>query len=333
MNTAKVGIIGSGPSGLTAAIYTARANLDTTVYLGNQPGGQLTTTTEIENFPGFPEGIMGPDLMENMQKQAQRFGATMEPSLVQKIEIGQYPDGKPKFTVQDTGKTSEFNAIIIASGASARYLGLPNEERFIGKGYHSCATCDGFFYRGKTIAVVGGGDSAMEEANFLTKFADKVYLIHRKDSFRASKIMQERALANPKIEVMWNTVITELKGEGKLSSVELEDTVTHAKRDMPLDGIFVAIGHIPNSNFAQGILTMDEAGYLIPKSKQIAKMVLEQGYEHPDMNLPQFPTMSDIPGIFIAGDVEDKMYRQAITAAGDGCRAAMDCEKWLESVE
>jgi thioredoxin reductase (NADPH) len=306
--TKSIAIIGSGPSGLTAAIYTSRASLKTTVFSGIQPGGQLTTTTEIENFPGFVDGIMGPDLMENMQKQAQRFGADVQFAEVRGIKLNS-DEGKKKFTVQaDTGDV-DFDAVIIASGATARYLGLPGEEAWIGKGYHSCATCDGFFYRGKEIAVVGGGDSAMEEAQFLTKFATKVYLIHRNDSFRASKIMLDRAKANDKIEFVTNSAVKEFVTEGEdFKGVNLEDTRTGEIKNIPLSGVFVAIGHIPNSTFAKGLLTMDEVGYLQPKTR----------------------TMSEVEGIFIAGDVEDKVYRQAITAAGDGCRAAMDCEKWLE---
>jgi thioredoxin reductase (NADPH) len=303
-----VAIIGSGPSGLTAAIYTSRASLKTTVFSGIQPGGQLTTTTEIENFPGFVDGIMGPDLMENMQKQAERFGSDVQFAEVKGIKLNN-KEGQKKFTVQaDTGEV-DFDAVIVASGATARYLGLPGEEAWIGKGYHSCATCDGFFYRGKEIAVVGGGDSAMEEAQFLTKFATKVYLIHRNENFRASKIMLDRAKANPKIEFVTNSAITSFITEGEdFKGVKLENTITKETKVLTLSGVFVAIGHIPNSSFAKGLLTMNEVGYLQPKVR----------------------TMSEVEGIFIAGDVEDQIYRQAITAAGDGCRAAMDCEKWLE---
>jgi thioredoxin reductase (NADPH) len=303
-----VAIIGSGPSGLTAAIYTSRANLKTTVFSGIQPGGQLTTTTEIENFPGFVDGIMGPELMENMQKQAERFGSDVQFAEVRGIKLNK-EEGKKKFTVQaDTGDV-DFDAVIVASGATARYLGLPGEEAWVGKGYHSCATCDGFFYRGKEIAVVGGGDSAMEEAQFLTKFATKVYLIHRNDNFRASKIMLDRAQANDKIEFITHSQIKEFITEGEdFKGVKLENTQTGEMKDLALSAVFVAIGHIPNSSFAKGLLTMDQVGYLQPKTL----------------------TMSEVEGIFIAGDVEDQRYRQAITAAGEGCKAAMDCEKWLE---
>jgi thioredoxin reductase (NADPH) len=304
----KVAIIGSGPSGLTAGIYTSRASLDTTIYLGIQPGGQLTTTTEIENFPGFVNGIMGPDLMDNMQKQAERFGAK---TIFESIRGLKYDKSNSTFTLtHDSGQTA-YDAVIIASGASARYLGLPDEAKYVGRGYHSCATCDGFFYRNKEIIVVGAGDSAMEEANFLTKFASKVYLVHRSENFRASKIMIDRAKANPKIEWLLNKSIVSLNGDGKVSDVDLKDSLTGQITNLPIDGVFVAIGHVPNTDFVKGYLSMDEAGYLLPKHR----------------------TMSEIEGIFIAGDVEDTVYRQAITAAGDGCRAAMDCEKWLESKE
>jgi thioredoxin reductase (NADPH) len=311
MSNKKIAIIGSGPAGLTAAIYTSRANLETTIFTGMQPGGQLTTTTEIENFPGFPEGIMGPELMDNMQKQAERFGTKVVMANVDKLECGE-KEGKKEFEVKySAGQSDKFDSVIIASGASARYLGIEGEGQWIGKGYHSCATCDGFFYKDKTIAVVGGGDSAMEESNFLTKFAKKVYLIHRREGFRASKIMLERAKKNPKIEFMLNFRITEFHGDKTVNGVTLENTQTHKKSKLDLDGVFVAIGHIPNTKFVGGLLTMDEAGYLSPTNK----------------------TMSEIEGVFICGDVEDKEYRQAITAAGEGCKAAMDCEKWLESLE
>ena len=528
MSNAKIAIIGSGPSGLTSGIYTSRANIETTIYLGLQPGGQLTTTTEIENFPGAwssetKEGMMGPDLMALMQKQAEHFGAvsildeiksievelpkpiilfaTHNPSKVERmrkflsnesvnlqspaelslesfevdengetemenaklkaeafyskyqipsiaLDSGLYFEGvtedeqpgrhiqriagagngegdetrfglmtdhyinlakkyggsvrgyfldayslyngkehltgtaqrhfvlrdqqfhkdvhfpiaclytvggkpvkeltateeyefvkpamdcvnhilnqylftlKPKLKVSTSGTTGEFDAVIIASGASARYIGLEGEEKYIGKGYHSCATCDGFFYRKKTICVVGGGDSAMEEANFLTKFADKVYLIHRSESFRASKIMLDRAKANSKIEFVFNTKITKFLGEEKVEGVVLENTKDGTSKDLVLDGVFVAIGHTPNTNFVGNLLDKDDAGYLI-----------SQGQKDAGERTSKFLTAAQVPGIFIAGDVEDKVYRQAITAAGNGCKAAMDCERWLESVE
>ncbi len=324
MTSKRIAIIGSGPAGLTAAIYTARAEIETTVYLGIQPGGQLTTTTEIENFPGFAEGIDGGELMANMQKQAVRFGAKTELTSVE--SIAQKLDGVEIVT---PANTQLFDAVIIASGATARYLGLPGEERYIGRGYHSCATCDGFFYRSKEIIVVGGGDSAMEEATFLTRFATKVYLVHRRDSFRASPIMIERVKKNEKIEIIYNTAITQFHGEDGIESVTLENTVDHTTRNMKIDGVFVAIGHNPNTSFVPDFVAKDELGYLIPLSKQTAllsTLSLEQQHEALDL-----PTMSQIPGVFIAGDVTDHVYRQAITAAGDGCRAALDAQKWLEN--
>jgi|GEM_PF-43716 len=320
-----VAIIGSGPAGLTAGIYTARAELETTIILGLQPGGQLTTTTEIENFPGAwdagtKEGMMGPELMQLIQKQAEHFGAKSILAEVVGIEINDHAD--KKFTLDLGGKKQGFDALIIASGASAKYLGIEGEEKFVGKGYHSCATCDGFFYRGKTIAVIGGGDSAMEEANFLTKFADKVYLIHRREEFRASKIMLERAKSNPKIEFLLNKAPQDFLGEDQVTGLVLKDTKTGEISNLILDGVFVAIGHTPNTGFVKGQLTMDETGYLIP-----------QGKRPPEDRTSAYGTMSEIEGIFIAGDVEDKTYRQAITAAGGGCKAAMDCEKWLADKE
>jgi thioredoxin reductase (NADPH) len=255
-----------------------------------------------------------------MQKQAEHFGATVKIAEVTSLRVRTEHD-KPKFDLTSNGKEETFDAVIIATGASARYLGIPDEERFIGKGYHSCATCDGFFYRGKQIAIVGGGDSAMEEANFLTKFADKVYIIHRRDEFRASKIMQDRTMKNPKIEVIWDTVITTFHGDENLEKVTLENLKTKQVYDMQLDGVFVAIGHIPNSGFVENLLDRDNVGYLIPQYRVA-----------PDQRVSSYGMATKIPGIFVAGDVEDTLYKQAITAAGDGCRAAMDTEKWLETV-
>jgi thioredoxin reductase (NADPH) len=326
MNTIKkkIAIIGSGPAGLTAAIYTARADIDTTVYLGIQPGGQLTTTTEIENFPGFAEGIDGGELMGQMQKQAVRFGAKAELTSVERITA--VPEG---IQVMTPAGEQLFDAVIVASGATARYLGIPGEEEYTGRGYHSCATCDGFFYRGKNIIVVGGGDSAMEEATFLTRFADKVYLVHRRDAFRASPIMVERVKKNEKIEILYNTAITELHGKEKVTSVTLQNTVDQTTREMAIDGVFVAIGHNPNTTFVPKSIAKDDLGYLLPLSRLTAllsTLTLEQQHEALEL-----ATMSQIPGIFIAGDVTDRVYRQAITAAGDGCRAALDAQKWLEN--
>jgi len=319
----KIGIIGAGPSGLTAAIYASRANLETTVFTGIQPGGQLTTTTEIENFPGAwnPEtkqGMMGPDLMQIMQKQAEHFGSKIIYASADKLSYNPEEE-KGKFIIENAEGKHFFDAVIVASGASARYLGLPGEERLIGKGYHSCATCDGFFYRGKTIAVVGGGDSAMEEANFLTKFAQKVYLIHRSDSYKASKIMLDRAKNNPKIEFLPFKQIVEMVGEDKLEHVIIQDSLTEEKSQLDVSGVFVAIGHTPNSGFAQNLLDKDASGYLIPQIKKTA-----------DERTSKYITMSNIPGIFVSGDVEDTVYRQAVTAAANGAKAAIDCERWLE---
>lgn len=307
MFTKKIAVIGSGPAGCTAAIYASRANLEVDLYLGSQPGGQLTTTTVIENFPGFIEGIQGPELMQNMQKQAERFGAKSILEEVKGIEFDP-TTAVPHFTLNTGGATHEYDAIIIASGARAKYIGIPGEERFIGNGYHTCATCDGFFYRNKVIAVVGGGDSAMEETNHLTHFGSKVYLIHRREEFRASKIMQDRVLNNPKVEVIYNTAVTDLVGNEFLETLKLKNTVTDQVSELKVDGLFVAIGHTPNTDFVKGKLDMDEVGYLRPI----------QGM------------MTSVPGIFTCGDVDDTKYRQAISAAGEGCKAAMDCEKWLD---
>ena len=316
----KVAIIGSGPSGLTAAIYTSRAQLDTTVYLGMEPGGQLTTTTEIENFPGAwssetKKGMMGPDLMSLMQKQAEHFGAKTKMENVDKLEV--LDNGK--FKIVTAVGENIFDGVIIATGASARYLGLPGEEKYVGKGYHSCATCDGFFYRDKEIAIVGGGDSAMEEANFLTRFAKKVYLLHRREEFRASKIMLQRVKDNPKIEIMTNTVVDEIVGQDELEKLKIKNTQTGEISDLAVSGLFVAIGHIPNSKFTGNLFDKDASGYLIP-----------QGKMHSEMRTSKYQMATKVPGVFVAGDIEDTEYRQAITAAAGGCRAAMELEKWLE---
>ena len=302
----KLTIIGTGCAGLTAAIYTARANLSPLVLAGSQIGGQLTTTTEVENFPGFPEGIMGPDLMFRMQEQATRFGARTDYRSVQAVE--KTPEGG--FRVHLGGDDwIESQAVIVATGAAPRHLGLPNETKLIGRGLTSCATCDGAFYRDVPVAVIGGGDSACEEAAFLTKFASKVYLVHRRDQLRASKIMAERTLANPKIEPVWNSVVTAYieNDQGEMRALGLKDVVTGATREIDLACVFVAIGHVPNSAFLKGLVEMDEHGYILRR----------QG------------TMTSVEGIFVAGDVADSVYRQAITAAGQGCAAALEAERWL----
>jgi thioredoxin reductase (NADPH) len=313
MSRRKVIIIGSGPAGLTAAIYAARASLEPLVIEGepsstsDQPGGQLMLTTEVENFPGFPEGIMGPELMSNFREQALRFGAEFITEKVTRVDFSARP-----FRVWVREQEYEADSIIVSTGAQSLMLGLEEEQRLIGHGLSTCATCDGFFFRGQEIAVVGGGDSAVEEATFLTKFASKVTLIHRRDSLRASKIMQERALSNPKIEMKWNSVVTALHGEQQLESITLTDTVTGATSEMAVGGLFVAIGHRPNTDLFSGILDMEDNGYLITRPGS---------------------TYTNIDGVFACGDVQDHTYRQAITAAGSGCMAAIDCERWLESVE
>ena len=304
----KVVVLGSGPAGLTAALYLSRANLAPTVFEGMEPGGQLTTTTDVDNFPGFPEGIMGPELMERMKAQCERFGSSFEMDEIVEADLS----SRPFKLKTGMGNHLEADALIIATGASARYLGLPNELRLRGYGVSACATCDGFFFKDQDIAVVGGGDSAMEEATFLTKFARKVYVIHRRDTLRASKIMQDRALKNDKIEFLWNTTVADVKGDKKVEGLVLEDTVNGAKRDLEVTGLFLAIGHIPNTTPFKGQLDMNEAGYL---------------------KVQPGSSLTNIEGVFSAGDVHDDLYRQAITAAGSGCMAALDCERWLEAQE
>lgn len=308
MSNKKVIIIGSGPAALTAAIYTARANLDVLCIAGYQSGGQLMLTSEVENFPGFPEGIQGPELMDNMRRQAERFGTKFIDADATKVEFG---DKLHKVYVGE--EVHEAEAVIVATGASAIWLGLESEDRLRGKGVSSCATCDGFFFRGKEIAVIGGGDSALEEALFLTRFATKVNLIHRRDKFRASKIMQDRVFANDKINVVYDTVIEEILGQHKVAGVRLRNLKTNEDKVLNLDGVFVAIGHAPNTEVFKGWLDMDEKGYLHPS---------QQGESY-----------TRVPGVFIAGDVFDQRYRQAITAAGSGCQAALDAERYLETLE
>ncbi|CAB4655484.1 MAG: thioredoxin-disulfide reductase [Actinobacteria bacterium] len=304
-------IVGSGPAGLTAAIYTARASLAPLVIEGepsstsDQPGGQLMLTTEVENFPGFPEGIMGPELMMRCREQAMRFGAQFLTEKVTKVDFSQRPF---RVWVRDTQYTAD--SIIVSTGAQSLMLGLEEEKRLIGHGLSTCATCDGFFFRNQHIAVVGGGDSALEEAQFLTKFASKVTLIHRRDTLRASKIMQDRAIANEKIEFLWNAQVTKVIGQEKVEGVEVTDTVNGAVSTLPVTGVFVAIGHRPNTDLFKGVLDMADSGYLTTKPGS---------------------TYTNIPGVFACGDVQDHTYRQAITAAGSGCMAAIDCERWLEA--
>ena len=304
-------IIGSGPAGLTAAIYTARANLAPLVIEGepsstsDQPGGQLMLTTEVENFPGFPEGIMGPELMSRFREQAGRFGAEFLTEKVTRVDFSERP-----FRVWVRDREYSAHSIIVSTGAQSLMLGLDKESVLLGHGLSTCATCDGFFFRNQEIAVVGGGDSAVEEATFLTKFASKVYLIHRRDSLRASKIMQERALNHPKIEMVWNTTVVDLLGEHQLEGAVLQNTVTGEQSTLPVTGLFVAIGHRPNTDLFAGVLDMEDNGYLITKSGS---------------------SYTNIDGVFACGDVQDHTYRQAITAAGSGCMAAIDTERWLEA--
>lgn len=306
METKKILIIGSGPAGHTAALYAARADLKPVVLEGHEPGGQLTTTTDVENFPGFPKGIMGPELMQNMKQQAARFGTEYISTTVKKVDLSKRP-----FRVT-TEKGDEYltETLVISTGASAKYLGLPKERELIGRGVSACATCDGFFYRDKIVHVVGGGDTAMEEANFLTKFAKHVYVIHRRDTLRASKTMQQRAFDNPKISFLWNTGVSEiLADDSGVTGIIIENLETGEKTERATDGFFLAIGHTPNTSFLDGQIEVDSHGFIKTRAP------------HPDTN---------IPGVFACGDVQDSYYRQAISAAGSGCMAAMRAERFLE---
>jgi len=301
----KVAIIGSGPAGYTAGIYAARANLEPVLFEGLESGGQLMLTTDVENYPGFVDGIMGPELMQVFKQQAERFGTVIKTEFIDSIE--KTDEG---FKLKSSKEEYMFDTVILSPGASARWLGVKGEKELQGYGVSACATCDGFFFKEKTVAVVGGGDSAMEEALFLTKFATKVIVIHRRDEFRASQIMQDRVLNHDQIEVMWNKTVEEIKGDGAVSSVVLKDTQDESTEEVNLDGVFVAIGHDPNVKFLDGLIELDEKGYI------------KTGFST--------ATSTSVDGIFAAGDVADSVYRQAITAAGSGCQAAIDAERWLD---
>ncbi|MEE2671454.1 MAG: thioredoxin-disulfide reductase [Bdellovibrionota bacterium] len=299
-------IIGSGPAGYTAALYASRANLNPLVIMGHEPGGQLTTTTDVENFPGFPDGVMGPDLMMKMKAQAERFGTQYLTSQVTDVDFSKRP-----FTITcESGEKFQAQTVIVSTGASAKYLGLPNEKQLIGKGVSACATCDGFFFRDKIVHVVGGGDTAMEEAMFLSKFASHVYILHRRDSFRASKPMQERVFDNPKIDVIWNSEVQEIIADDSgVTSIKVLDNQTNEVSERKTDGLFMGIGHTPNTSFLKGQIKLDDHGFIITAGK------------HPDTN---------VPGVYACGDVQDSYYRQAISAAGSGCEAAIRAERYLE---
>ncbi|MXZ05339.1 MAG: thioredoxin-disulfide reductase [Rhodothermaceae bacterium] len=300
----RVLIIGAGPAGYTAALYAARANLAPVVYTGLEPGGQLTTTTDVENYPGYVDGVLGPAMMEDFKAQAVRFGAEVEYGEVTHLDLSQRPI---KVVVdEETGVLAD--TVIVATGASARYLGLENEKRLLGRGVSACATCDGAFFRGVDLAVVGGGDTAMEESLFLTRFASRVWLIHRRDELRASKIMQQRVMAHPKIEIIWNTVVTDVLGADEVTGVRLRNVTDNSERDLAVSGFFVAIGHTPNTALFKSWLDVDEQGYIETRSGS---------------------TQTNIPGVFACGDAQDHVYRQAVTAAGTGCMAAMDAERFL----
>ncbi|MDP9299760.1 MAG: thioredoxin-disulfide reductase [Actinomycetota bacterium] len=297
-------VIGSGPAGFTAGLYAARANLAPLLLKGLEAGGQLMLTTDVENYPGFADGLLGPELMDQMEKQAARFGAEILPVHVTDVDLSERP-----FVVRAGDQEWRGRTIIVATGATARWLGVPGEEKLRGRGVSACATCDGFFFRDRELVVVGGGDTAMEEATFLTKFASKVTIVHRRDEFRASKVMSARALANPKVDVIWNTTVEEVHGDDAVSGVTLNDIRTDGSRTFPADGLFVAIGHDPNTGLFRGKLALDEEGYITVAEPR---------------------TATSVPGVFAAGDVTDRIYRQAVTAAGQGCKAAIDAERFLE---
>ena len=298
-------IVGSGPAGYTAALYAARANLDTMVFQGFESGGQLMLTSDVENYPGYKDGVAGPDMMDELEAQAARFGAEMRLDNVERVDFSERPF---KLWAEGEDEPVLARTVVIATGAKAKWLGLPGESRLMGKGVSGCATCDGFFFRDKKVAVVGGGDTAMEETLFLTKYASEVVLIHRREEFRASKIMLERARNNPKVTFMTNTTVEDILGESSVEGIRVKNTETGEESDLAVDGFFAAIGHVPATGLFEGQVEMDESGYVLQK-------------EH---------TMTSVPGVFAAGDVSDTRYRQAVTAAGDGCRAAIDAERWME---
>jgi thioredoxin reductase (NADPH) len=308
MSHEKVVIIGSGPAGLTAALYAARADLSPLVFEGVAAGGQLMITTDVENYPGFPDGILGPELMDQFRKQAQRFDARLQQVDVTKVDFSSRP-----FRIDVGADEYTSDSVIIATGATAKWLGVPGEERLTGRGVSACATCDGFFFRDQELVVVGGGDTAMEESLFLTKFASKITIVHRRDEFRASKIMAQRALDHDKINVLWNSVVKEVKGDTTVESVTIESTETGEQSELPANGMFVAIGHKPNTELFADQVDLDENGYIVKS--------------------PDGSTRTNVEGVFAAGDVADHIYRQAVTAAGTGCMAAIDAERWLADQE